>query len=148
MPAISTSESRHFLVVRSGALDVQDPWATVATVKNQWLLCGGILFLVNFLDHLVHNQDMRRPTGHSRQVPEERLRRALELVRTEGTPMFSPKKNVAGLKLVATDIDWSGGDGPGIEGAAEALVLAASGRMAALADLSGEGVKTLSGRLA
>jgi uncharacterized protein (TIGR03083 family) len=103
---------------------------------------------VNFLDHLVHNQDMRRPTGHSRQVPEERLRRALELVRTEGTPMFSPKKNVAGLKLVATDIDWSGGDGPGIEGAAEALVLAASGRMAALADLSGEGMNTLSSRLA
>jgi uncharacterized protein (TIGR03083 family) len=103
---------------------------------------------VNFLDHLVHNQDMRRPTGHSRQVPEDRLRRALELVRTEGSPMFNPKRNVAGLKLVATDIDWSGGDGPSIEGAGEALVLAAAGRKAALADLSGEGVTTLSGRLA
>jgi len=69
-------------------------------------------------------------------------------VRTEGTPTFSPKKNVAGLKLVATDIDWSGGDGPSIERAGEALVLTAAGRKAALPDLSGEGVKTLSGRLA
>src|SRR5947209_15163447 len=47
-----------------------------------------------FLDHLVHNQDIRRPTGHPRQVPEDRLRRALDLVRSEGTPMFNPKKNV------------------------------------------------------
>jgi hypothetical protein len=54
---------------------------------------------------------------------------------------------VAGLKLVATDIDWSGGDGPSIEGVGEALVLAASGRKVALADLSGEGVTILSGRL-
>src|SRR5205823_135235 len=83
---------------------------------------------VNFLDHLVHNQDMRRPTGHSRLVPEDRRRRALELVRTEGTPMFSPKKNVAGLTLVATDIDWSGGDGPSIEGPGEALVCSARRR--------------------
>lgn len=100
-----------------------------------------------FLDHLVHNQDMRRPTGHRRSIPEERLRRALELVRSEGTPLFSPKRNVAGLRLVATDVDVQAGDGPILEGPAEAIVLAASGRAAALADLTGEGVDVIRGRI-
>ncbi|HLI72265.1 MAG TPA: maleylpyruvate isomerase family mycothiol-dependent enzyme [Acidimicrobiales bacterium] len=101
-----------------------------------------------FLDHLVHNQDIRRPTGKPRVVPEERLRRALELVRSEGTPMFNPKRNVAGLRLHATDVDWSAGDGPLVEGPGEAIVLAASGRSAVLGDLSGDGLATLRQRIA
>lgn len=101
-----------------------------------------------FLDHLVHNQDIRRPTGKPRVVPEERLRRALELVRSEGTPMFNPKRNVAGLRLHATDVDWSAGDGPLVEGPGEAIVLAASGRSAVLVDLSGDGLATLRQRIA
>ena len=100
-----------------------------------------------FLDHLIHNQDMRRPTGHGRVIPEEKLRRALELVRSEGTPLFNPKKNVAGLRLSPTDVEWQGGDGPTVEGPAEAIVLAAAGRRAALADLRGDGVGLLQERL-
>jgi uncharacterized protein (TIGR03083 family) len=100
-----------------------------------------------FLDHLVHNQDIRRPTGHARAIPEERLRRALDLVRHEGNPMFSPKKNVAGLHLRATDIEWSDGEGAEVAGPAEAIVLAAAGRKAALGDLTGDGVPTLAQRL-
>ena len=38
--------------------------------------------------------DIRRPTGRNRAIPEDRLRRALDLARSEGSPMFSPKKNV------------------------------------------------------
>ena len=100
-----------------------------------------------FLDHLVHNQDMRRPTGHSRTIPEDRLRRALELVQSEASPMFNPKRNVTGLTLTATDIDWSAGTGPEVRGPGEALVLAGSGRRAAVADLSGPGLATLCSRI-
>ena len=96
-----------------------------------------------FLDHLIHNQDIRRPTGKPRTIPEARLRRALHLVCTEATPLFSPKRNVAGLKLSATDIDWTAGDGPVVHGPGEAIVLAAAGRKAALADLEGDGVAVL-----
>jgi uncharacterized protein (TIGR03083 family) len=96
-----------------------------------------------FLDHLIHNQDIRRPTGKPRTIPEARLRRALHLVCTEATPLFSPKRNVAGLKLSATDIDWTAGDGPVVQGPGEAIVLAAAGRKAALADLEGDGVAVL-----
>ena len=99
------------------------------------------------MDHLIHNQDMRRPTGIARTIPEDRLRRALDLVRSEGNPMFNPKKNVAGLRLHATDIDWSGGDGPLVEGTGEVLVLAAAGRKAVLDELQGDGVAQLRERL-
>ena len=100
-----------------------------------------------FLDHLVHNQDMRRPTGVGRTVPVPHLERALELIRTEGTPLFSPKKNVAGLRLEATDIEWSAGEGPAVSGSGEAIVLAASGRSATLAELTGDGVDILKARI-
>jgi len=96
-----------------------------------------------FLDHLIHNQDIRRPTGKPRTVPEARLRRALELVCTEVSPLFSPRRNVAGLKLCASDIGWTAGDGPAVQGSGEAIVLAAAGRKAALADLTGDGVALL-----
>lgn len=106
-----------------------------------------IPFRAGFLDHLVHNQDMRRPTGEPRSIPEERLRRALDLVRTEGNPMFKPKKAVAGLRVRATDISWSAGDGPLVEGPGEALIVAAAGRREALDDLEGEGLDLFRQRL-
>jgi uncharacterized protein (TIGR03083 family) len=43
-----------------------------------------------FLDHLIHNQDIRCPAGQPRTVPEARLHRALHLVRTEASLLFSP----------------------------------------------------------
>lgn len=100
-----------------------------------------------FLDHMVHNQDIRRPTGKARTIPTDHLVRALELVRSEGTPMFNPKKTVRGLTLKASDVGWSAGDGPSVEGPGEALVMAASGRIAALEDLGGDGAVVLRSRL-
>jgi uncharacterized protein (TIGR03083 family) len=102
-----------------------------------------IRFKSGFLDHLIHNQDIRRPAGKPRTIPEARLRRALQLVCTEATPLFSPRRNVAGLKLCASDIGWTAGDGPAVQGPGEAIVLAAAGRKAALADLEGDGVAVL-----
>jgi len=100
-----------------------------------------------FLDHLVHNQDIRRPTGKPRTIPEARLRRALQLVRAEANPLFNPRRKVAGLRLYATDIGWTAGDGPTLQGPGEAIVLAAAGRRAAVADLSGDGLALLRERL-
>jgi uncharacterized protein (TIGR03083 family) len=96
-----------------------------------------------FLDHLIHNQDIRRPAGKPRVIPEARLHRALQLTCTEASPLFNPRRNVAGLKLCASDIGWTAGDGPAVQGPGEAIVLAAAGRKAALADLEGDGVTVL-----
>jgi uncharacterized protein (TIGR03083 family) len=99
------------------------------------------------LDHVVHNQDMRRPTGISRTIPSERLIRALQEVRRQASPGFNPKRNVSGLTLTASDIGWTAGDGPVVEGPGEAIVVTGAGRAAALEELSGEGVSILRGRL-
>ncbi len=101
-----------------------------------------------FLDHLIHNQDMRRPLGKPRNVPSDRLVAALELLPQVDSKMFSTAKAIAGLRLEATDVDWSGGDGPTVSGPGEALVLAAAGRRVALDELDGDGVRVLADRLA
>ena len=58
-------------------------------------------------------------------------------------PVLGNKKRIAGLKLVATDMDWSCGEGLEVRGTGEALLMAMNGRTAALDDLSGEGLATL-----
>jgi hypothetical protein len=53
------------------------------------------------------------------------------------------RKRIKGLRLVATDVDWSHGEGPELRGPAEALILASLGRSAALAELEGAGSAAL-----
>jgi len=93
----------------------------------------------------LHSQDIRRPLGLSRQHPTDCLVAMAETLATKpvGT---GAKKRIKGLRLRATDVDWSHGDGPEVTGPAEALILAAAGRRAALADLAGEGKETLAAR--
>jgi hypothetical protein len=80
-------------------------------------------------------------------MPTDRLLAALGLVPGLGG-FVGAKKRVAGLRLVATDVGWSHGDGPQVTGPGEAILLAASGRPAGLEDLSGDGVATLRSRVA
>jgi len=97
------------------------------------------------MDVLVHTQDIRRPLGCSAAIPEARLRAvADDLLISPG--IMGVKKRIAGLRLCASDIDWSTGAGPEVTGPAEALIMAMAGRGAALADLSGPGTATLASR--
>jgi len=57
--------------------------------------------------------------------------------------LIGSKKRIAGLRLRATDAEWSTGTGPEVSGPALALLLAMTGRAAALDDLSGDGLATL-----
>lgn len=104
---------------------------------------GGAIALT---DGLIHHQDIRRPLGIPREVPPERLVAALSMV--PRSPTLPGRRNVRGLRLVATDIDWASGDGPDVTGAGEALLMAVAGRPDALPDLEGSGLDTLAGRLA
>ena len=56
------------------------------------------------------------------------------------------KKRAAGLTFRATDTDWTAGSGPEVAGPALSIVMAITGRQAAFADLSGDGVDVLSRR--
>src|ERR1022692_2011282 len=57
--------------------------------------------------------------------------------------LIGSKKRIAGLRLRATDAEWSTGAGPEVSGPALSLLLAMTGRAAALDDLSGDGLATL-----
>jgi uncharacterized protein (TIGR03083 family) len=91
---------------------------------------------------LIHGQDMCRPLGIQRDLPEAHLVPVADFVK-EDVHLFGAKKRIAGLKLMATDMDWSHGNGPEVTGPAEALVMMMAGRLVALDDLTGEGMTTL-----
>lgn len=97
-------------------------------------------------DHLIHHQDIRRPLGAHREIPTERLVAALDALPRIGGFLQS-KKKAAGLRFVATDVDWTHGQGPEVRGPAESLVLAISGRPAGLDDLEGDGLRDLTRRV-
>jgi uncharacterized protein (TIGR03083 family) len=101
----------------------------------------------SLLDHVVHHQDIRRPLGLPRQMPEDRLVAALD-VAPALSGFVGSKARSADLRLVATDVDWRHGDGPEVSGTGEALLLTLTGRVAALGELNGEGVAALKRRLA
>jgi uncharacterized protein (TIGR03083 family) len=103
---------------------------------------GGMIALV---DGTIHHQDIRRALGRPRTVPADRLERVLGLV--PGNPRLGAGRRIRGLRLRANDIDWAHGSGPEVTGPGEALLMAMSGRRAALADLDGAGLGTLAGRL-
>jgi uncharacterized protein (TIGR03083 family) len=96
-------------------------------------------------DGLIHHQDIRRALGLSRVVPADRLDAALRFA--PGAPPIGAAKRIRGLRLAATDLDWSTGDGPTVQGPGEALLMALSGRPVALPELSGPGTPTLAERI-
>ncbi len=98
-----------------------------------------------FGDTLIHGQDIRRPLGLVRDLPADGLLMVLD--REKDNRLLGIRKRVAGLRLVATDLDWSHGDGPEVSGKGEAVLMAMLGRKAALADLTGEGVAALTSRI-
>lgn len=100
-----------------------------------------------FVDHLIHQQDIRRPLDRSRSISTDRLVAALDAMPTIGGFVKS-KQRMRGLGWKATDVDWSIGDGPEVIGPAEALILLSSGRPAPLDEVSGDGVRKLQERLA
>jgi uncharacterized protein (TIGR03083 family) len=99
-------------------------------------LYGGRVALI---ECLVHQQDVRRPLGLLRAIPEDRLRASLNYARV--SPVIAGAWRTRGLRLIATDIDWSTGRGPEVCGTGESLLLAMTGRTAAVwTDLQGDGV--------
>ena len=101
-----------------------------------------------FTDHLVHQQDIRRPLGAPREIAEDRKLAALDALTGSLGGSMPAKKHLQGLKVTATDVEWTHGEGPEVRGPAEAIVLAALGRDVALADLEGDGLSRLEAAIA
>jgi uncharacterized protein (TIGR03083 family) len=97
-------------------------------------------------DTILHGQDIRRPLGLRRDFPGDRLVTVLDHL-APMRPILGVRKRISGLRLRATDLGWTHGDGPEVAGPGEALLLAMAGRSAALVDLDGDGVSALRLRL-
>lgn len=94
---------------------------------------------------IIHAEDIRRPLGITREYPAAAVTRVAEFCRGSNL-LLGGKKRSTGLTLRATDTGWSAGGGPVVSGPAVSLVLAITGRTAALADLSGDGLAELRSR--
>ena len=101
---------------------------------------------ITLTDLVCHSGDIRRPTSMIRSVPEATLVTVADTLKRIGFPLHV-KKRIAGLRMSATDSDWSAGDGPSVEGPLASLILVMAGRRAPLEDLSGEGMQTIQARM-
>ena len=123
----------------------QDPslilkgFRNVADNRNEQAEAPSVAGLMHVV---IHGQDMCRPLGITRDLPEAHLVPVADFVKQD-RHRFGAKNRIAGLTLTATDIDWSHGNGPEVTGPAEALVMMMAGRRVALDDLSGEGKAAL-----
>ncbi len=100
---------------------------------------------VALTDGVIHRQDVRRPLGLGTDVPHDRLASALTFAMV--APPIRGAVRTRFLTLRATDLDWSFGRGLVVTGPGEALLMAATGRAAAIDDLDGPGLSLLRARL-
>jgi uncharacterized protein (TIGR03083 family) len=94
---------------------------------------------------LVHSEDIRRPLGLPHTYQPEAVMQAADFYKGSNL-ILGTKSRIAGLRLRATDGDWSHGAGPPVEGPMLSLLMAMTGRQAVLDDLTGEGVAVLRSR--
>jgi hypothetical protein len=59
----------------------------------------------------------------------------------------SARRRVSGVRLVATDLEWTHGDGPEVRACAEALLLLLHGRRPRVDEVAGPGAATVLARL-
>jgi uncharacterized protein (TIGR03083 family) len=103
------------------------------------IMTGGML-----ADLVVHQQDIRRPLRRPRVIEQARLLHTLN----HPNRWVYPRRVMKGLRLVASDVDWTHGAGAEVKGTGEALALAVAGRGIVLNELEGDGVEILAGRIA
>jgi uncharacterized protein (TIGR03083 family) len=144
-------DERALATRRDGTTDDLIAWlaSPIATSRVPSMAYRAVEVKVQLGELLIHHQDVRRPLGLERTIPAERLVTVLEFgtQRLGSLVLSSARKRARGLRLVATDVDWTRGDGPEVRGPAEDILMATSGRAAALVELSGPGLSRLTSSL-
>jgi len=95
------------------------------------------------VEEIVHGEDIRRPLGIRRDYPPEAVTRAIDLQARTSASMGGAKELASRVRLIATDTEFSLGDGPDLRGPVVSLLLAISGREVAVGDLDGPGLADL-----
>jgi len=88
-------------------------------------------------------QDVALPLGLTTAMPVDAAREGAQRVWRMGWPFWA-RRRLRGLRLIATDVDWSAGEGVEVRGPVRALLLLLTGRIDAVRpQLSGPGVDRL-----
>ena len=98
-------------------------------------------------DHITHELDMLFALGRQPAIPADALVAVLNTQVRVPNPFVPAYRNSRGLRLVATDADWTHGHGPLVRGLAADLVSVLANREAMLGRLDGDGVDTLASRV-
>jgi uncharacterized protein (TIGR03083 family) len=99
-------------------------------------------------DHITHELDMLFALGREPAIPTDALVAVLNTQVSVPNPFVPAFGNSRGLRLIATDADWTHGQrGPVVSGRAAELVSVLGNRPAMLASLDGDGVDLLASRL-
>jgi uncharacterized protein (TIGR03083 family) len=120
--------------------------ARIRAMAGSRRLAPGVSHLEPLLDSLVHGQDITVPLGRPRTMPVDAAATAATRVWNLPWPLsraFHGRARLRGLRLVATDTEWSVGEGAVVEGPIQALLLLLTGRTAALAQVTGAGAARL-----
>ncbi|TNC28445.1 maleylpyruvate isomerase family mycothiol-dependent enzyme [Amycolatopsis alkalitolerans] len=88
------------------------------------------------MDVHVHAQDIAIPLGRHLPMPVEAAVASADHLWEIGFP-FHARRKWSGRRLIATDAEWSAGEGAEISGPIEALVMLLAGRTATVPRLSG-----------
>lgn len=105
-------------------------------------------------DTLVHELDIRRPLGKAgKPLDLEAFTISADWtagLRWPATIVIggSVRERIAGVRLVADDLEWSYGDGPEAHGSAETMLMLLYARPIGPRELSGHGAETIYSRLA
>ncbi len=124
------------------------PADTLAAFRAQQLATvhppGSLVAMVG--EAIVHGEDIRRPLGITHAYPMVAMLEVADFF-AKSDLLIGAKKRIAGLRLQASDAEWSSGSGPVVSGPALSLLLAMTGRRVALEDCSGQGLPVLSERM-
>ncbi len=94
------------------------------------------------VDVLVHTQDILRPLGLRHAMPVDAAAAAADRARLLA-PMLGSRRVVRSVAMVASDVDWSAGRGPVVEGPIQELLMLCTNRPADRSRLSGPGMTLL-----
>jgi uncharacterized protein (TIGR03083 family) len=94
---------------------------------------------------ILHGQDIRRPLKMRHSPPQGAVLSVANFYKRTNL-LVGARHRIAGLRLQATDADWSHGRGADVTGPLLSLTLAMTGRTPAMDDLSGYGLDTLRSR--
>lgn len=94
---------------------------------------------------VVHGEDIRRPLGLTHRPSDAALVAVADAWKRSNL-LIGTKRRIEGVRLRASDLDWTHGDGPEVVGPMLSLVMAMTGRHLFLDELNGDGVAVLASR--